>query len=254
MAYPSRPFPRRDSARREAAASWPSSAAAELDRILVRFPGELVDETLHRPYVVVGPDAPPETGRNGRRLVALEFDLEVRDVVRDVDALSTESMSMSFITLNSPGRKRAMMDEPVTRWRHPTMRPSAMLADAVIVLIADDLGRCPRRSSRAASSSRFAGSRRRPCAPTCSSARRGSTRTASTAIAHLAAGRLDRLERLLDPDGRQRREALLDVARSVYAGDALRSRRSGADAARRNQGSAARTRGPRRRRSSRRSS
>jgi DNA polymerase-3 subunit delta' len=39
------------------------------------------------------------------------------------------------------------------------------------------------------------------------------------AIARLAAGRLDRGERLLDPDGRARRERLLDVARSVYGAD-----------------------------------
>jgi DNA polymerase III subunit delta' len=41
----------------------------------------------------------------------------------------------------------------------------------------------------------------------------------AAAISRLAAGRLDRLERLLDPDGRERRETLLDVARSVYAAD-----------------------------------
>ena len=39
------------------------------------------------------------------------------------------------------------------------------------------------------------------------------------AIARLAGGRLDRAERLLDPEARQRRETLLDVARSVYAAE-----------------------------------
>jgi DNA polymerase-3 subunit delta' len=38
-----------------------------------------------------------------------------------------------------------------------------------------------------------------------------------SAIARLAAGRLDRAELLLDPDARERRDALLAVARSVYA-------------------------------------
>src|SRR2546430_2466456 len=37
------------------------------------------------------------------------------------------------------------------------------------------------------------------------------------AIARLAGGRLDRAERLLDPDARRRRETLLSVARNVYA-------------------------------------
>ena len=39
------------------------------------------------------------------------------------------------------------------------------------------------------------------------------------AIARLAAGRLDRAEALLDPDERARRDALVGVARSVYADD-----------------------------------
>jgi hypothetical protein len=41
------------------------------------------------------------------------------------------------------------------------------------------------------------------------------------AIARLAAGRLDRAARLLDPDGRGRRDALLELARSVYTDDAF---------------------------------
>src|SRR5439155_5057874 len=39
----------------------------------------------------------------------------------------------------------------------------------------------------------------------------------ATALARVAAGRLDRAERLLDPDAARRRGELLDVARSVYA-------------------------------------
>ena len=38
-----------------------------------------------------------------------------------------------------------------------------------------------------------------------------------TALARVAAGRLDRAERLLDPDAAERRSALLAVARAVYA-------------------------------------
>ena len=37
-----------------------------------------------------------------------------------------------------------------------------------------------------------------------------------TALARVAAGRLDRLERLLDPDAAERRETLLEQARAVY--------------------------------------
>jgi DNA polymerase-3 subunit delta' len=41
----------------------------------------------------------------------------------------------------------------------------------------------------------------------------------ATAVARVAGGRLDRLERLLDPHAARRRETLLSVARSVYLDD-----------------------------------
>ncbi len=43
----------------------------------------------------------------------------------------------------------------------------------------------------------------------------------ATAVARVAAGRLDRARRLLDPAARERRTALLDAARAVYADDAI---------------------------------
>jgi DNA polymerase-3 subunit delta' len=92
-------------------------------------------------------------------------------------------------------------------------------AYAVIVLVADDLGPLPetirsrcqlipfRRLSDAAV--RAVLEDRAP----------GLAEPELAAIARLAAGRLDRAESLLDPDARKRREALLAVARSVYAED-----------------------------------
>jgi DNA polymerase-3 subunit delta' len=89
----------------------------------------------------------------------------------------------------------------------------------VIVLVADDLGPLPetirsrcqlipfRRLSDAAV--RAVLEDRAP----------GLAEPELAAIARLAAGRLDRAESLLDPDARKRREALLAVARSVYAED-----------------------------------
>ena len=87
---------------------------------------------------------------------------------------------------------------------------------AVIVLVADDLGPIPEtirsrcqlvpfrrlseRAVRAAVDAR---------APELSDERR-------TALARVAAGRLDRLERLLDPGEAQRRDALIEQARAVY--------------------------------------
>ena len=88
---------------------------------------------------------------------------------------------------------------------------------AVIVLVADDIGPLPetirsrcqaipfRRLSEAAVRAHLI-----EHAP-------GLDEAEQTAIAHLAAGRLDRAERLVDPDSRRRRESLLTIARSVYA-------------------------------------
>jgi DNA polymerase-3 subunit delta' len=90
---------------------------------------------------------------------------------------------------------------------------------AVIILVADDLGPLPetirsrcqpipfRRLSEAAVRADLA--ERAP----------GLDEPELSAIAKLAAGRLDRAERLIDPDSRRRREALLEVARSVYSPD-----------------------------------
>jgi DNA polymerase III subunit delta' len=87
---------------------------------------------------------------------------------------------------------------------------------AVIVLVANDLGPLPetirsrcqlvpfRRLSERAVREEIAG--RAP----------GLDDEERTTLARLAAGRLDRLERLLDPAAAEGRAALLDVARSVY--------------------------------------
>jgi DNA polymerase III subunit delta' len=87
---------------------------------------------------------------------------------------------------------------------------------AVIVLVADGLGSLPetirsrcqlvpfRRLSERAVREEIA--RRAP----------GLDEEEQTTLARLAAGRLDRMERLLDPAAAEGRTALLDVARSVY--------------------------------------
>ena len=48
----------------------------------------------------------------------------------------------------------------------------------------------------------------------------------TTALARVARGRLDRVERLLDPQAAERREALLEVARAVYRRSRLRAARA----------------------------
>jgi DNA polymerase-3 subunit delta' len=87
---------------------------------------------------------------------------------------------------------------------------------AVIVLVADDLGPIPetiRSRCQLVPFRRLSEPAVRELvdarAPMLDEAQR-------TALARVAAGRLDRLERLLDPNEAQRRDALIEVARAVY--------------------------------------
>ncbi len=90
---------------------------------------------------------------------------------------------------------------------------------AVIVLVADELGRLPetirsrcqlvpfRRLSQRAIKAHLAA--------------RGAAGPELEAFARVASGRIDRAERLLDPDAGRRRDTLIEVARSVYLDDAF---------------------------------
>ena len=92
---------------------------------------------------------------------------------------------------------------------------------AVVVLVADELGPLPetirsrcqlvpfRRLSERAIRAEI--DRRAP----------GLGPEHATALARVAAGRLDRVERLLDPDSARRREELLEIARAVYSDPAF---------------------------------
>ena len=74
--------------------------------------------------------------------------------------------------------------------------------------------RCPRRSDRAASRFRSAGSpsgRSRPTSPPAAS-----KASASRCSSRVAAGRLDRAERLLDDEAVEHRAAVIELARAVY--------------------------------------
>jgi DNA polymerase-3 subunit delta' len=87
---------------------------------------------------------------------------------------------------------------------------------AVIVLVADDLGQI---SETIRSRCQLVPFRRlsEPAVRELVDARAPALDEAQrTALARVAAGRLDRLERLLDPNEAQRRDALIAVARAVY--------------------------------------
>jgi len=139
---------------------------------------------------------------------------EIRALRRDLHMRPFEAARRVYLILDAHTMNEAAADALLKDLEEPPEY-------AVVVLVADDLGPLPqtilsrcqlipfRRLSEAAVRADLLA--RAP----------GLDEDESAAIAHLAAGRLDRLERLLDPDGRRRRDALLEVARSVYAEDAF---------------------------------
>ena len=137
---------------------------------------------------------------------------EIRALRRDLHMRPFEASHRVYVILDAHTMNEAAADALLKDLEEPPEY-------AVIVLIADDLGPLPetilsrcqlipfRRLSAAAVRAEL--THRAPDVDADEGA----------AITHLAAGRLDRLERLLDPEGRKRRDVLLDVARSVYAAD-----------------------------------
>src|SRR5215203_20655 len=90
-------------------------------------------------------------------------------------------------------------------------------AYAVIVLVADELGPIPptiRSRCQLVPFRRLPG---RVIRELLAERAPGLSESAATALARASGGRLDRVERLLDPDAKERRAELLRVARAPYA-------------------------------------
>lgn len=87
---------------------------------------------------------------------------------------------------------------------------------AVIVLVADDLGPLPETIRSRCQLVPFRRLSERAIRDEVAARAPGLSADEATALARVAAGRLDRVERLLDPAAQRRRAALLEVARSVY--------------------------------------
>jgi DNA polymerase-3 subunit delta' len=88
---------------------------------------------------------------------------------------------------------------------------------AVIVLVADDLGPLPETIRSRCQLVPFTRLSERAVREEIAARAPGLEPAEAATLARLAAGRLDRAARLLDPKAAKRREALLEVARSVYA-------------------------------------
>src|SRR5438105_6386120 len=88
---------------------------------------------------------------------------------------------------------------------------------AVIVLVADDLGPLPETIRSRCQLVPFTRLSERAVREEIAARAPALDPAETAALARLAGGRLDRAARLLDPKSAKRREALLEVARSVYA-------------------------------------
>ena len=87
---------------------------------------------------------------------------------------------------------------------------------AVIVLIADDVGPLPETIRSRCQPVPFRRLSERAVREAISERAPGLSPNEEAALARVAAGRLDRVERLLDPKAAERRTRLLELARSVY--------------------------------------
>jgi DNA polymerase-3 subunit delta' len=88
---------------------------------------------------------------------------------------------------------------------------------AVIVLVADDIGPLPETIRSRCQLVPFTRLSERAIREEIAARAPGLEPAEAASLARLAAGRLDRASRLLDPEAARRREALLEVARAVYA-------------------------------------
>jgi DNA polymerase-3 subunit delta' len=87
---------------------------------------------------------------------------------------------------------------------------------AVIVLVADDVGPLPETIRSRCQPVPFRRLSERAVRDAIAERAPGLSPNAETALARVAAGRLDRVERLLDPNAAERRAKVLELARSVY--------------------------------------
>jgi DNA polymerase-3 subunit delta' len=191
-------------------------------RAAYAFAGELIGDPAR-----VGRDAHPDLYKLEPLGDQIRIDA-IRAMRRDLHMRPFEANRRVYVILSAQSMNEDAADALLKDLEEPPPY-------AHVVLVADDLGPLPetirsrcqlvpfrRLSERAV---RAEVERR---APELSEAQ-------ATALARLAAGRLDRVERLLDPEAVARREALLEAARSVYADpdfDPARAARVVVDAAR----------------------
>jgi DNA polymerase III subunit delta' len=139
---------------------------------------------------------------------------EIRALRRDLHMRPFEASRRVYLVLDADSMNEDAADALLKDLEEPPEY-------AVIVLVANDVGPLPETIRSRCQPIPF---RRLSDAAVRADLERlapGLADDERTALARLAGGRLDRAEALLDPDARERRNALLGVARSVYSDDAF---------------------------------
>jgi DNA polymerase-3 subunit delta' len=208
-------------------ATFPEQAEAK------RLLGAAIAEGTAHAYLFHGPAGV------GKRRAALAFAGELLG-----DAARTERKTHPDLYVLEPVGEQIRIDEIRALRRDLHMRPfeaarrvylifsaqlmnddaaDALLKDleepppyAVIVLVADELGPIPETIRSRCQPIPFRRLSQRAVRDEIAARAPGLSPAEVTALARVAAGRLDRAERLLDADAARRRSALLEVARSVY--------------------------------------
>ncbi len=135
---------------------------------------------------------------------------DVRELRRDLHMRPFEAARRVYLLLSAETMNEDAADALLKDLEEPPPY-------AVIVLVADDLGPLPETIRSRCQLVPFRRLSERAIREEVAARAPGLSAEEATSLARVAAGRLDRVGRLLDPDAQRRRAALLEVARSVYA-------------------------------------
>ena len=135
---------------------------------------------------------------------------DVRELRRDLHMRPFEADRRVYVVLSAETMNEDAADALLKDLEEPPPY-------AVIVLVADDLGPLPETIRSRCQLVPFRRLSERAVREAIAARAPALEREEATALARVAAGRLDRVERLLDPKAAARREGLLEVARSVYS-------------------------------------
>jgi DNA polymerase III subunit delta' len=134
---------------------------------------------------------------------------EIRELRRDLHMRPFEASRRVYLVLGAD----ELNDEAADALLKDLEEPPDY---AVIVLVADDLGPVAETIRSRCQLVPFRRLSERAVREALAEQAPGLEGEAVTALARVAAGRLDRAERLLDPDAAKRRDGLIEVARGVY--------------------------------------